>query len=56
MSLVSVEVRGITDIDGTAAIYCPTSGKNLGKLLLRQTLMRYLKLHDGTPLCTEIHH
>ena len=55
MSVISVEVRGIIDIDGKAAIYCPTLGEKLGELLLRQTLMRYLKLHDGTPICAEIH-
>ena len=55
MSVISVEVQGITDIDGKAAIYCPTLGEKLGELLLRQALMRYLKLHDGIPLCAEIH-
>jgi hypothetical protein len=55
MSVTSIEVRGIVDIDKTANIYCPTSGNRLGELLLWQTLMRYLKLHDGSPLCTEIH-
>ena len=55
MSVISVEVQGITDIGRIAAIYCATLGKKLGKLLLRQTLMQYLKLHEGTPLCAEIH-
>jgi hypothetical protein len=55
MSVTSIEVRGIADIDKMANIYCPTSGNKLGELSLRQTLMRYLKLHDGSPLCTEIH-
>jgi hypothetical protein len=55
MSVTSVKVRGIADIDKTANIYCPTSGNRLGELLLRQTLMRCLKLRDGSPLCTEIH-
>jgi hypothetical protein len=55
MSVISVEMRDITDIDGKAAIYCPTLGEKLGKLSLRQTIMRYLKLHGGTPLCAEIH-
>ena len=40
MSVISVEVHGITDINGNADIYCPTSGKKLGKLLLQQTLMQ----------------
>jgi hypothetical protein len=53
MNVTSVEVRGIADIDKTANIYCPTSGDRLGELSLQQTLMRYLKLHDGSPLCAE---
>ncbi len=55
MSVISVKVQGITYIDGKAAIYCPTSGEKLGELLLRHTLMRYLKLHDSIPLCAETH-
>ncbi len=55
MSVTSVKVRGIANIDKAANIYCPTSGNRLGELSLRQTLMRYLKLHHGSPLCTEIH-
>jgi hypothetical protein len=55
MSVTSIKVRGIEDIDKTANIYCPTSGNRLGKLLLQQTLMRYLKLLDSSPLCAEIH-
>jgi hypothetical protein len=27
----------------------------LGELLLWQSLMKYLKLHNGSPLCAEIH-
>ncbi len=55
MSVTSVEERGIANIDKMANIYCPTSGDRLSELLLWQTLMRYLKLHYGSPLCTEIH-
>jgi hypothetical protein len=55
MSVISVEVRGIANVDKTADIYCPTSGNKFGQLSLWQTLMRYLKLHDGSPLCAEIH-
>jgi hypothetical protein len=55
MSVISVEVQCISDIDKMATIYCPTSGDRLGELLLRQTLMKYLKLPDGSPLCAEIH-
>ena len=41
MSVISVkvEVRGIIDINRMTDIYCLTSGKKLGELLLRQTLM-----------------
>ncbi len=55
MSVISIEVRGFTNIDKTSDIYCPTSGEKLGKLLLQQALIRYLKLQDGSPLCAEIH-
>jgi hypothetical protein len=55
MSVTCIKVRGIANIDKMANIYCPTSGDRLGKLLLQQTLMRYLKLHNGSPLCAEIH-
>ena len=55
MSVISVEVRGIANIDKMSTIYYPTSGDRLGELSLWQTLMRYLKLHDGSPLWTEIH-
>jgi hypothetical protein len=55
MSVTSIEVRGIVDIDKMANIHCPTSGNTLGELLLWQTLMRYFKLHNGSPLCAEIH-
>jgi hypothetical protein len=55
MSIISVKVQGISDIKKTATIYCPTLGGRLGELSLRQTLMKYSKLPDGSPLCTEIH-
>jgi hypothetical protein len=55
MIVTSVKVRGIANIDKTANIYCATSGDRLGELSLWQTLMRYLKLHDGSLLYAEIH-
>jgi hypothetical protein len=55
MSVISVKVQSISNINKTATIYCPTLGDRLGKLSLRQTLMKYLKLPDGSPLCAEIH-
>jgi hypothetical protein len=35
MSVTSVKIRGIADIDKTANIYCPTFGDRLGELSLR---------------------
>jgi hypothetical protein len=55
MSVICIEVRGIANVDKTADIHCPTSQDKLGVLLLQQTLMRYLKLQDGSPLCAKIH-
>jgi hypothetical protein len=55
MNVISIKVRGSANVDKTADIYCPTSGNKLGELLLQQTLMRYLKLHNGSPLRAEIH-
>jgi hypothetical protein len=55
MSFISVKFRGIANVDKMADMYCLTSGDKLGQLLLQKTLMRYLKLHDGSPLCAEIH-
>ncbi len=55
MSVVSVEVQGIMDLDASAEVICPQSGEALGQLSLRETLMKYLKLKDGTPLVAELH-
>jgi hypothetical protein len=55
MSVVSAEVQGITDLDASAEVICPQSGETLGSLSLRETLMKYLKQKDGTPLVTELH-
>jgi hypothetical protein len=55
MSVISIKVRGIVNVNKMADIYCPTSGDKLSQLLLWQTLKRYLKLHDGSPLCAENH-
>jgi hypothetical protein len=52
MSVISIEVRGILDLEASAEILCPTTGNVLGHLSLRQTLMKYLKLQDGNPMCT----
>ncbi len=55
MSVVSAEVHGITDLDASAEVICPQSGDTLGHLSLRETLMKYLKQKDGTPLVTKLH-
>ena len=55
MSLVSVQVKGITDLEASAEVTCPESGNVIGRLSLRQTLLKYLKLTDGTPMCAELH-
>ena len=55
MSLISVQVKGITDLDASAEVMCPDSGNLIGYLSLRQTLMKYLKLPDGNPMCAELH-
>jgi len=55
MSLVSVQVKGITDLEALAEVTCPESGNVIGRLSLRQTLLKYLKLMNGTPMCAELH-
>ncbi len=55
MSVISIEVRGILDLEASAEILCPTTGNILGHLSLQQTLMKYLKLQDGNPMCAELH-
>ncbi len=55
MSMVSIAVRGITDLDATAEVLFPRSGNILDHLSLQETLMKCLKLHDGNPMVTELH-
>ena len=55
MSVISVKVRGISDLAAMAEIQCPDTGNILGHLSLQQTLTKYLKLPDGTPMCTKLH-
>jgi hypothetical protein len=55
MSLISVQVKGITDLEASADVMCPESGNVIGRLSLRQTLLKYLKLPDGNPMCAELH-
>jgi hypothetical protein len=55
MSLISVQVKGITDLEASAEVTCPESGNVIGRLSLRQTLLKYLKLPDHNPMCAELH-
>jgi hypothetical protein len=55
MSVVSVEVHGIMDLDTAADVLCPESGNVLGQLSLQETLIKYLKVKDGNPMVTELH-
>jgi len=55
MSLISVQVKGITVLKVTAEVTCLESGNVIGCLSLRQTLLQYLKFLDGNPMCTELH-
>jgi hypothetical protein len=40
MSLISVQVKGITDLEALAEVTCPESGNVIGRLSLRQTLLK----------------
>jgi hypothetical protein len=53
--VISIEVRGILDLKALAEILCPMTGNFLGHLSLRHTLMKYLKLQDGNPMCPKLH-
>jgi hypothetical protein len=55
MSLISVQVKGTTNLEASAEVTCPESGNVIGHLSLRQTLLKYLKLHDGNPMRAELH-
>jgi hypothetical protein len=55
MSVVSIKVRGIMDLDALADVLCPESRNVLGQLSLRETLMKYLNLKDGNPMVAELH-
>ncbi len=55
MSVVSIEVSGIMDLDASADVLCPESGNALGQLSLQETLMKYLKLKDSNPMVAELH-
>ena len=57
MSLNSVQVKCITDLEASAEMMCPESGNVIGCLSLLKTLLKYLKLPDGNPCalsCTSV--
>jgi hypothetical protein len=55
MSLISIQVKGITNLEASAEVTCSESGNVIGHLSLHQTLLKYLKLQDGNPMCAELH-
>jgi hypothetical protein len=55
MSLISVQVKGITNLEASAEVSCPESGNVIGRLSLRQNQLKYLKLQDSNPMCAELH-
>jgi hypothetical protein len=55
LSVVSIEVSGIIDLDALADVPRPESGNILGQLSLQEILMKYLKLKNGNPMAAELH-
>ena len=55
MSLISIQVKGIPNLEASTEVTCPKSGNVIGHLSLCQTLLKYLKLQDGNPMCAELH-
>jgi hypothetical protein len=55
MSVISIEVQGILNLAAMVEIQCPDTGNVFGHLSLQQTLMKYLKLPDVTPMCAKLH-
>jgi hypothetical protein len=55
MSVISFKVQGIPDLAAMAEIQCPDIVNVLGHLSLQQTLTKYPKLPDSTPMCNELH-
>jgi hypothetical protein len=54
-SMILEDIIGITNLNATAGIFNKETGKFLGKLSLRQVLLRYLRLSDGHQLIAEVH-
>jgi hypothetical protein len=55
MSVVSGKVCGIMDLVAMVEVLCPKSGNVLSHLSLQETLMKYLKMHNGNPMVAELH-
>jgi hypothetical protein len=54
-SMTCEDLRGIVHLDATAPVYCEITNKLQGTLSLRQVLLKYLKMSDGTSLVAEMH-
>ncbi len=54
-STTSEDLRGIVHLDATAPVHCEITNKFQGTLSLRQVLLKYLKMSNGTSLVAEIH-
>jgi hypothetical protein len=54
-SMTCEDLRGIVYLDAIAPVYCEITNKLQGTLSLRQVLLKYLKMSDGTSLVAEIH-
>jgi hypothetical protein len=54
-SMTCEDIRGIVHLDATAPVLSASTGQPIGNLSLRQVLLKYLKMNDGTSLIAEIH-
>jgi hypothetical protein len=54
-SMTCEDIRGIVHLDATASVLSASTGQPIGTLSLRQVLLKYLKMNDGTSLIAEIH-
>ncbi len=54
-SMTCEDIRGIVHLDATAPVLSASTGEQIGSLSLRQVLLKYLKMNDGTSLIAEIH-
>lgn len=54
-SMICEDISGITHLDASAPIIDPVTQATVGHLTLRQVLLKYLKMSDGSTLIAEIH-